>query len=133
MSFRLKPFVLTAFALVMSALPAFSQQAFVQGVITDPDGKVVMGAVIAFESAETKNHIEAKSDKKGHYIQNMKPGIYAVTVKVDGVLRQAMKQYEAVGGNGDPLDFKLKPISQQAPVQTTSAAPAAGAKEAPKG
>jgi len=134
MSFPLKPFVLTAFALVMSALPAFSQQAFVQGVVTDPDGKIVVGAVVGFDSAETKNHIEAKSDKKGHYIQNMKPGIYAVTVKVDGVIRQSLKQYEAVGGNGDPLDLKLKPVGQPAPAaQLTSAAPAAAGKEAPKG
>jgi tetratricopeptide (TPR) repeat protein len=133
MSFPLKPFVLTAFAFVMSALPAFSQQAFVQGVVTDSDGKIVVGAVVGFDAAETKNHIEAKSDKKGHYIQNMKPGIYAVTVKVDGVLRQSLKQYEAVGGNGDPLDFKLKPAGQQPPAQMTSAAPAPGGKEAPKG
>src|SRR5277367_5815810 len=110
MSFPLKPFVLTVFALVMSALPALSQQAFVQGVVTDADGKIVVGAVVAFDSAETKNHIEAKSDKKGHYINNMKPGVYAVTVTVDGKIRQALRQYEAVGGNGDPLDFKLKPV-----------------------
>ena len=110
---------------VMSALPAFSQQAFVQGVVTDSDGKIVMGAVVGFDSAETRNHIEAKSDKKGHYIQNMKPGVYAVTVKVDGVVRQSLKQYEAVGGNGDPLDFKLKPVGQQPPAQLSAAAPPA--------
>jgi tetratricopeptide (TPR) repeat protein len=123
MSFPFKPFLLTAFALVVTALPAFSQAAFIQGAVTDPDGKIVVGAVIAFENAETKNHIEAKSDKKGHYITNMKPGMYAVTVTVDGKVREKMKQYEAVGGNGDPLDFKLKPLTQ-ASTQMASAGPA---------
>lgn len=135
MSSPLKPFFLTAFALVVSALPAFSQQAFVSGVVTDSDGTTkVVGAVVAFESAETKNRIEAKTDKKGHYINNMKPGIYAVTVTVDGKVRMSIRQYEAVGGNGDPLDIKLKPVGQQAPVPTPtlSAAPPAAGKEAPK-
>src|SRR5271170_1347653 len=110
MSFRFKPLVLTALAVMLCAVPAFSQMAFVQGVITDPDGKAVVGAIVSFENAEMKNKIDAKSDKKGHYIMPMKPGVYAVTVTVDGKVRQSMKQYEAVGGTGDPLDFKLKPV-----------------------
>jgi hypothetical protein len=109
MSFRLKPFVLTAFAIVFSAVPAFSQMAFVQGIITDIGGKTVTGAVVAFQSTETGNKVEVKSDKKGHYIANVKPGIYAVTVTLDGKLRQAIRQYDAVGGHGDPLDIKLQP------------------------
>ncbi len=133
MSFPLKPFVLTMFALVMSALPAFSQQAFVQGIITDPDGKIVVGAIVTFENGETKNHIEAKTDKKGHYIQNMKAGMYSVTVTVDGKVQATMRQYEAVGGNGDPLDIKLKPLAQGG-AQAAALAPAAGGgKEPAKG
>ncbi len=94
MSLPSKSFVLTAFALVMSALPAFSQtnMQFVQGIVTDADGKVVVGAVIALDTDEAakgvyvgvdgvadvghtegKKHSEAKSDKKGHYIINMLP------------------------------------------------------------
>ena len=80
-----------------------------RGTITDADGKSVTGAVVAFENAETKNHVEVKSDKKGHYITNMKPGYYAVTVTVDGRLRELIRQYYALGGHGDPLDIKLKP------------------------
>jgi len=134
MSFRSTPFILATAAIVLAAVPAFSQTAFVQGSVTDPDGKIVVGAQIAFENAETKNHIEAKSDKKGHYITSMKPGVYAVTVMVDGKPRFSLKQYEAVGGNGDPLDIKLKPVGQAAPAQgAMTAAPAAGGKPAAGG
>ena len=127
MSLRFKPFVTASFAIALMTAPAFPQNAaFVQGVVKDSDGKVVQGAVIAFESLETKNHVEVKTDKKGHYITNMKPTAYAVTVTVDGKLRDKMGHYDAVGGNGDPLDFNLKPATQ-APAQTASAgaAPAA--------
>lgn len=130
MSFRFKPLVLTALAVMLCAVPAFSQMAFVQGVVTDTDGKVVVGAIVTFENAEMKNKIDAKSDKKGHYIMPMKPGIYAVTVTVEGKVRQSMKQYEAVGGSSDPLDFKLRPL---APAGMTPAAaltpPPSGGKE----
>lgn len=149
MAFPLKPFVLTAFALVMCGLPAFSQinMQFVQGVVTDPDGKVVVGAVVAFDTdeaakgvyvgvdgiadvghAEGKKHTEAKSDKKGHYIVNMVPGIYTVTLTVDGKVRASLKGYEVVRiGSNDPLDFKLK-----AGAITTTTVPAAGGKDATK-
>jgi len=130
MSFRFTPIVLATAAIVLAAVPAFSQAAFVQGVVTDPDGKIVASAQIAFESAETKNRVEAKSDKKGHYITSMKPGVYAVTVMVDGKPRFTLKQYEAVGGNGDPLDIKLKPVGQAAPAAALTSAPAAGGKGA---
>jgi hypothetical protein len=50
-----------------------------------------------------------KSDKKGHYITNVRPGVYAVTVTVDGRMRELITQCYAVGGHGDPLDIRLKP------------------------
>src|ERR1035437_3334863 len=126
MSFRFKPFVLTAFAVMLSAIPAFSQQAaFVQGVVKGPDGVVIQGAVVAFDGLEMKTHIEAKTDKKGHYVTSMKPTAYSVTVTVDGKVRQTLKQYDAVGGNGEPLDFNLKAAGSTAAPGLTSA-PAAG-------
>jgi tetratricopeptide (TPR) repeat protein len=133
MSFRFTPIVLATAAIVLAAVPAFSQAAFIQGSVTDPDGKIVVGAQIAFESAETKNRIEAKSDKKGHYITSMKPGVYAVTVMVDGKLRFSLRQYDAIGGNGDPLDIKLKAVPQAGAPAAMTAAPAAGGKPAAGG
>jgi tetratricopeptide (TPR) repeat protein len=133
MSYRFTPFILAAAAVMLAAVPAFSQAAFVQGSVTDSDGKIIVGAQIAFENADTKNRIEAKSDKKGHYITSMKPGIYAVTAVVDGKPRFSLKQYEAVGGNGEPLDIKLKPVGQ-APGTTSgliATPPAPGGKAAP--
>ncbi len=127
MSFRVKPFASMAFAAALFALPAFSQPAaFVQGVVKGPDGAIIQGAVISFDGMEMKTHIEAKTDKKGHYVTSMKPTAYTVTVTVEGKVRQTIQRYDAVGGNGDPLDFNLKaaPAAGAAPAMT--AAPAAG-------
>jgi tetratricopeptide (TPR) repeat protein len=126
MSYPLKSFAVAAFVVFTSAVPAFSQQAFVQGSVTE-DGKPVVGAIVSFEGLEMKNKIDAKTDKKGHYIQNMKPTMYSVTVTVDGKVRDKLKQYEAVGGTGDPLDFKLKPASQAPPAGAPAAMSAAPA------
>lgn len=156
MSFPLKPFILTAFALVMFALPASSQLVtqFVQGIVTDPDGKVVVGALVTLETdeaakgvyigvdgvadvghAEGKKHYEAKpSDKKGHYIVAMPPGVYIVTLTVDGKVRALLKGYEVVRtGSNDPLDFKLKAggvITTTAPAPVTKASKEADDKAA---
>jgi tetratricopeptide (TPR) repeat protein len=129
MSFRSKPFILTAFVGLLCSLPAFSQpQAFVQGVVKGPDGAVIVGAVIDFEGVEMKNKIQAKTDKKGHYITSMKAARYGVTVTVDGAVRDRLNNYEAIGGNGDPLDFNLKaaPAAGAAPAALTAAPAAKG-------
>src|SRR6185312_15738934 len=118
MSFHFKPLTLAAFAALLCSIPGFSQMSFVQGMVKGPDGKPIQGAIVQFENPEMANKITAKTDKKGHYIYSMKPGMYVVTVSVDGQPR-AKQKYEAIGGTPDPLDFNLP--GAQAP----GAAPAA--------
>jgi tetratricopeptide (TPR) repeat protein len=126
MSFRFTPFVLTTVAIVLTAVPAFSQAVFTQGNVTDPDGKIVTGAQISFTASDTNNKIQAKSDKKGHYVASMKPGIYSVEASVDGKVRFSLGRFEA---SGDALDIKLKPVGQAgAPMAAAGPAPAAGGK-----
>jgi tetratricopeptide (TPR) repeat protein len=134
MSFPFKSFALTAVALVLSAVPAFSQPAFVQGIITDADGKVVVGAVVAIDNTDNKTHAETKSDKKGHYITNIPAGNCVVSVTVDGKLREQRQYHPAIGVN-DPFDIKLMPAGQVAVMAgpgPTSAADKAAADKAAK-
>jgi len=133
MSSHYKPFVCAAFAIVLSALPAFSQTGFVQGTITDADGKPVVGAVVTFDRTEVNSHVTVKSDKKGHYVASMMTGIYAVSVTVDGQVRGKMPRY-TVAGSADPLDFKLVPAGQQAAAaaEPPPGPKGAGAKDDPK-
>lgn len=134
MSFGFKSFILTAFVGMLCSMPAWSQAAFVQGTVKGPDGAIIQGAVISFVGTEMKNKIDVKSDKKGHYVSAMKPAVYDVTVTVDGKVRAKLGHYEAVGGNGDPLNFDLPaeaPAAAAAPAALSAApagAPAAGGK-----
>ncbi len=127
MSSRFKRFATVALAAALMVFPALSQLGvFVQGVVKDQDGKIVQGAVVSFESAETKSHSDVKTDKKGHYINSMKSGQYTVTVTVDGKMRAQVKGYPA-GANDDPLNFDLKaPGAAPAPAMAAGGAPAAG-------
>ena len=111
MSFRFKPFVLTAFAVMFYALPAFSQMGFMQGTIKGPDGKIVEGAAVAFDRAEIKSHIEVKTDKKGHYITSLQPASYSITITIDGQVRDKINSFQVAGGTNPPLDFSLKAVA----------------------
>ncbi len=121
MFFRLKPLVLTAFAVTMTALPAFSQAGFMQGVIKGPDGKIIEGAVVAFDRSDVKTHNEVKTDKKGHYVTSMQPATYTITITVDGQVRDKINAFQVAGGSNPPLDFNLK-----APGTAVAAGPASG-------
>jgi tetratricopeptide (TPR) repeat protein len=151
-----QPFVLTAFAVVFWAAPAFPQAAMVQGTVRDSDGKFVEGAVVSLDGIDAKSHTETKTDKKGHYITSVRPAAYSITVTVDGKVRNGnwtstpdasradtladneplfgrlsdpSIPYLASASASDPLDLKIKPPGQAAdPVATR--APAGGASQA---
>ncbi|MGA3008035.1 MAG: tetratricopeptide repeat protein, partial [Opitutaceae bacterium] len=150
-----RPFALTAFAVLFSAVPAFSQ-AFVQGTVRDFDGKFVVGAVVALDGIDSKSHTETKTDKKGHYITSVRPAAYSISVTVDGKLRygtwvstpdastaDVLADSEPVNGKlhdsaipylasattSDPLDLKLIPPGQ-GPEMVVGVVPPGGGRAA---
>lgn len=127
MSFPLKSLALSGLALLFLSLPAFSQTSIIEGVVKDPDGKPLQGAVVNIERTDIKGHYTVKTDKKGHYGHYGLPlgGKFDVSVVVDGQVKDMMK---GVPTSGMPttLDFNLK--SAQA-----AAAPGAAPTEADRG
>lgn len=114
MSFRLKSLLLSLFAALLLAVPAFSQVTGVEGVVKGPDGKPIKDAVVTFERTDIKGHYTVKTDKKGHFGHYGLPlGTYNVTVAVDG------KTVDGINGLrtklGDPMEqnFDLKAAQQQ--------------------
>ena len=62
-----------------------SNNASIDGEITDPNGAVVQGAQVILESKDTKQTSTFVSDPNGLYsFQNVLPGIYQLTVKAQG-------------------------------------------------
>ena len=109
MSFPLKSLALSGLAMLFLSLPAFSQTSIIEGVVKDPDGKVLQGAVITIHRTDIKGDYTVKTDKKGHYGHYGLPlgGVYDVSVTVDGQVKDFIK---GVRTKGDPTteDFNLK-------------------------
>jgi Tfp pilus assembly protein PilF len=126
-----RSFVWTALA-VFSALPVLAQTGFVQGTVTDADGKPVAGAVVAFDRAEVKSHTTVKTDKKGHYVASLMTASYSVSVTLNGQLVGAMSKYTVASTSGDPLDFKIPPAGQAAAAEEPPGPKGTSAKDDPK-
>jgi Tfp pilus assembly protein PilF len=122
-----KSLLLSGLTFLFLCLPAFAQTSVIEGVVKDPDGKPLQGAVINIDRTDIKGHYTVKTDKKGHYGHYGLPlgGKYDITVMVDGQAKDSMK---GVPTKGDPttLDFNLK--NAQA-----AAAPGAAPQEADRG
>jgi Tfp pilus assembly protein PilF len=114
MSFSLKSLTLSGLAVLALSLPAFAQTNTLEGIVKDPDGKPLQGAVVNIDRTDIKGHYTVKTDKKGHYGHYglPVPGTYDVTVVVDGQPRDGIKGIRA---NGMPItqDFNLKAPGQQ--------------------
>lgn len=108
MSSRMKSLTLSAFAFLAFACSAFAQTSAVEGVVKDPNGKPLQGAVINFDRTDIKGHYTVKTDKKGHYGHYGLPlGTYTITVAVDGAVKDTATGFRT--GLGDPktLNFDL--------------------------
>lgn len=108
MSSRLKSLTLSAFAFLLLSLPAFAQTTAVEGIVKDPNGKPLQGAVVNFDRTDIKGHYTVKTDKKGHYGHYGLPlGTYTITVVVDGQVKDTANGFRT--GLGDPksLNFDL--------------------------
>jgi tetratricopeptide (TPR) repeat protein len=123
MSLSLKSLALSGLALLFLSLPAFAQTSTIEGVVKDPDGKPLPGAVINIDRTDIKGHYTVKTDKKGHYGHYGLPlgGTFDVTVVVDGMTRDLIK---GVRTKGDPTtqDFNLKSAQEVAAGAPTSEA-----------
>ena len=49
------------------AAAASAQVSGIEGIVKDPDGKPIVGAVIKIERQDIKGNYTVKTDKKGHY------------------------------------------------------------------
>lgn len=128
-----KSFLWTAVAAILCAAPAFSQgNAFIQGTVTDADGKPVVGAVVQFDKPDSNMHASVKTDKKGHYVNNVMMGTWVISVSVNGQLRFRKPQVQVP--SADDVDVKLPKAGEDAAAAPEPAAgpKGPGAKDDPK-
>jgi tetratricopeptide (TPR) repeat protein len=104
-----------SFGLILFSLPAFGQTTAIEGIVKDPDGKPLQGAVVQIERTDIKGSYPLKTDKKGHYGHYGLPmGTFDVTVKVDDQVKDFVKGVHPTPGMPATINFDLKSAQQLA-------------------
>ncbi len=106
------------------AAAARAQVSGLEGIVKDPDGKPIVGAVVKIERQDIKGNYTVKTDKKGHYGHYGLPlGTYTVTVEVDGKVADQVKGVRTKLGDPLNMPFNLRPAQPQQAAAGQQAAP----------
>src|ERR1043166_5331630 len=108
----------------LRAVAAWAGPASIEGVVKDAKGQPIKGADVRVESRDGKQLFNAvKTDGKGRYIsQGLQPGVYRVSLVVNGVVKASIMNTKTNANQGTQLNFDLKPgAAGQANTQQKSA------------
>jgi len=88
--------------------------ASIQGFVKDAKGEPIRGADLRIESRDGKQVFStAKTDSKGRYIsQGLQPGVYRVTLRVNGAVKAAIMNTQTKLNQQTQLNLDFKSTSQ---------------------
>jgi serine/threonine protein kinase len=88
--------------------------ASIQGFVKDAKGEPIKGTDVRIESRDGKQVFSTvKTDSKGRYTsQGLQPGVYRVTLLVDGAVKASIMNTQTKANQPTQLNFELKPPSQ---------------------
>jgi len=86
----------------------------IQGFVKDAKGEPIKGADVRIESRDGKQVFSiARTDPKGRYIsQGLQPGVYRVTLLVNGAVKASIMNKQTKANQPTQLNFDFKPTSQ---------------------
>jgi len=114
-------FVVSFFCLIALAAPALAQTETGQiaGTVSDATGAVVVGANVTARSVATQAVRTTQTAQNGSYvISNLLPGMYQVTVQMQG-FSTAQARAEVTVGARVPADFRLEVGQTETIVEVT--------------
>jgi TolB-like protein/tRNA A-37 threonylcarbamoyl transferase component Bud32 len=90
--------------------------ASIQGFVKAEKGEPIKGADVRIESRDGKQMFSiVKTDAKGRYIsQGLQPGVYRVTLLVNGAVKASIMNTQTRANQPTQLNFDFKPASQAA-------------------
>jgi hypothetical protein len=99
--------------LMLCAANAWAGPASIQGTVKDAKGQPIKGADVRVESRDGKQLFNTvKTDAKGRYIsQGLKPGVYRVSLVVNGAVKASIMNTSANADKATQLNFDLKPVT----------------------
>jgi carboxypeptidase family protein len=95
------------------AANAWAGPASIQGIVKDAHGKPIKNADVQVASKDGKKLFNTvKTDAKGHYLsQGLQPGVYRVSLVVNGAVKAAISNTNAKADQATQLNFDLKPAA----------------------
>jgi hypothetical protein len=84
--------------------------------VRDAKGEPIKGTDVRIESRDGKEVFSTvKTDSKGRYVsQRLQPGVYRVTLLVNGAVKASIKNTQTTANQPTQLNFELKPTAQAA-------------------
>jgi hypothetical protein len=88
--------------------------ASIRGFVKDAKGQPIKGTDVRIESRDGKQVFSTvKTDSKGRYTsQGLQPGVYRVTLLVDGAVKASITNTQTKANQPTQLNFELKSPSQ---------------------
>jgi hypothetical protein len=80
----------------------------ISGRITDPNGAVVVGAMITIVGRASHTTVVKRSNAKGQYVADLRPDTYDVTAAAPG-FKTATRSTGVLRGSRSYMDFVLYP------------------------
>lgn len=98
--------------LFLCVASAWAGPASIQGIVKDAKGQPIKGADVRIESRDGKQLLgNVKTDAKGRYIsQGMQPGVYRVTLLVNGAVKSSIANTKMKADQATVLNFDLRPL-----------------------
>ena len=96
-------------AVFVAGTVVFSGAAFgqsIEGVVRGPDGKALKDAEVRVEQKGNKSVVTTKTDARGHYSSRLAPGVYTVSVVLNGAVNSSVNVKTTT--NSSRIDFDLK-------------------------
>src|SRR5215471_6099247 len=96
--------------LFLCVATAWAGPGSIQGIVKDAKGQPIKNADVRVESRDGKQLFNTvKTDAKGHYVsQGLKPGVYRVSLVVNGAVKAAISNTSAKADQPTQLNFDLK-------------------------
>jgi hypothetical protein len=99
--------------LLLCVATVWAGPASIQGIVKDAKGQPIRGADVRVESRDGKQLFNiVKTDAKGHYVsQGLKPGVYRVSLVVNGGVKASIMNTSTKADQATQLNFDLKPAA----------------------